>query len=152
MIKVLNEARNMKNIRVQLYQLVRLHSKLITLYCNVIQLNTILTDEQSTQIVDATKSLHALLQCYFGETTNEYLLSYIKQISVTLYHLENKDSYKTIKESIQHASGILSKLNKYVKKENVKLEFCELDFQKSVLPIYFLEKESGLIKKNHYSS
>ena len=130
----MKKALKAKSIGDKLYNIERIHSKLISFSKK--------TDTE--KVKEIISEIYNLLLC-FGENlkTKNYSI-YLQSISQTISLIENKKEYS---ESLNYMHGCFVKYRRDIKK--ILKKGCEIEYQNVCLPLYLLETEIKEKKNLH---
>ncbi|WP_457617828.1 hypothetical protein [Lutibacter sp.] len=134
----MKKALNAKSIGDKLYNIERIHSKIISY-----SINNGLDENDTKKII---QELHKLVEC-FGEfhRTKKYY-DYIQSIKQTIFLIETNNDYS---ESLNYMHSCFVKFREEIKKKLKK--GCEIEYQDVCLPLYLSETQIKKKKSTQHS-
>jgi hypothetical protein len=140
----MKQALKAKSIGEKLYQLERIHSKLIPL-CIIHEALEEKNDNDKSLFKNTIISLRSTLECFNDERNNKSFFKYLKNIETILFILNTPDK-KNLFKSICNLNGAYIKFKRKTKKQ-IKSS-CEIDFQNICMPLFILDYK--FIRKRKY--
>lgn len=133
----MNKALGAKSIGDKLYQLERIHSKLIHLI-NIDGIIAERKDNNDLLILEAVKALGANIKCFNNNRSSKVLVNYINCIDSILHNL-NANTTEPLFSNFCHLNSVYIKFRRKHKKMIVNS--CEYDYQEVCMPLFILDSK-----------